>query len=68
MYRSKGGKEDMDTYLLRSAQLSVDPGLGYTIPPAMSANIVQDDSVPVDPGEEYVTYPHSTPSTAHPVL
>jgi hypothetical protein len=61
--RSKA-KEDIDIHLLKPAWFAVDPL--YSIPPTMSANIVQElQGDRMDPGEEYLTYEYRT---AHPVL
>jgi hypothetical protein len=55
------GKEDINIHLLKPARFAMVPL--YSIPPHMSAYIVQDDRE--DPGEEYLTYAYST---SHPVL
>jgi hypothetical protein len=55
------GKEDIKIHLLKPAWFAVDPL--YSIPPHMTAYIVQDDRQ--DPGEEYLTYAYRT---SHPVL
>ena len=55
-FERKRGKQDINIHLLKPARFEVDPL--YAIPPSMSANVVQDDSL--DPGEEYITYAYRT--------
>jgi hypothetical protein len=57
----KAWKAGNNIHLLKPARFAVDPL--YSIPPSVSANVVQDDSL--DPGEEYITYAYRT---SHQVL
>ncbi len=57
----KRENEDINIHLLKPARFAVDPL--YSIPPTMSANIVQDARM--GPGEECLTYAYRT---SHPVL
>jgi hypothetical protein len=57
----KRGQQDINIPLSKPARFAVVPL--YSIPPSMSANVVQDGSL--DPGEEYITYAYRT---SHQVL
>jgi hypothetical protein len=57
----KRGKQDINIHLLKPARFALDPL--YAIPPSMSSNNVQGDSL--DPGEEYIMYAYRT---SHQVL
>jgi hypothetical protein len=52
----KRGEQGINIHLLKPARFAVDPL--HSIPPSMSAYVVQDESL--DPGEEYLTYAYRT--------